>query len=62
MGIDIFHRPGGMLMPRPGNVGIHIVLGKANLSANFIGMDLSLADEIVDCRLTDMENIRYFLG
>ena len=51
-----------MLMPGPGNVGIHIVLGKANPSADFIGMDLSLADEIVDCRLTDMEYIRYFLG
>ena len=49
-------------MPGTGNVGIHIVLGKAHLSADLIGMDLALADEIVNRRLADMENVRNLLG
>ena len=62
MGIDVLHGPGGMLMPGPGNVGIHIILGKPNLSADFIGMDFSPADQIVNGGFADMENVRDLLG
>ena len=62
MGIYVFHRTGGMLMPGPGNIGIHIVLGKAHFPADFIGMDLAFADQVINGGLADMENVGNFLG
>ena len=62
MGVHIFDRAGGMFMPGPGDVGIHIILGEANLSADFIGMDLAFADQIVNGGLADMEDVSHFLG
>jgi hypothetical protein len=62
MGIDALHRAGRMLMPGPGDVGIHIILGKADLPSDLIGMDLSPADQIIDGGFTDMEDVSNLLG
>ena len=61
-GIYGLYRLGGMLMAGAGDVGIHIVLGEADLTADFIGIDLAPADQVIDGGLADMENIRNFLG
>ena len=61
MGVNALHRGGGMLMAGTGDVGIHIILSKAHLPPNFVGMDLALADQIVNRRFADVENIRDFL-
>ena len=61
MSVDALHRGGGMLMPGAGDVGIHVVLCKANLPPDLVGMNLSLADQVVNRRLADMENFRHFL-
>ena len=44
-------------MPGAGNIGIHILLRKTNLSPDFIGMDFSLANQVVNGGLADMENV-----
>ena len=62
MGIDIFYRTGGMFMTGPGNIGIHIVLGKADLPADFIGMDFAFANQIVNGGLADMKDVSHLLG
>ena len=51
-----------MFMAGAGDIGIHIVLGEADLAADFIGIDLTPADQVIDGGLADMENIRNFLG
>ena len=62
MGIDTLHRGSGMLMPGAGNIGIHVLLRKTNLSPDFIGMDFSLANQVVNGGLADMENVCNLLG
>ena len=62
MGVDIFHRPGGVFMAGPGIIGIHIILGKTDLTSDLIGMDLTPADQIVNGGFADMENVRNLLG
>ena len=60
--IDALHRGSGMLMPGAGNIGIHILLRKTNLSPDFIRMDFSLANQVVNGGLADMENVCNLLG
>ena len=62
MGVQIPDGPGGMLMPGPGDVGVHIVLGEAHLPADLVGVDLPSADQVVDGGLADMEDVCHLLG
>ena len=62
VGVDILDRAGGVFMPGPCNVGIHIVLGKAHLPSDFVGMDLTPADQVINGGFTDMKNVGNFLG
>ena len=61
-GVHGLYRLGGMLMAGAGDIGVHIVLGEADLAADLIGIDLAPADQVIDGGLADMENIRNFLG
>ena len=61
MGVDILHRTGGMLVARSCDVGIHVILRKAHLAADFIRVDLTLADQIIDRRLAHMEDLGHLL-
>ena len=62
VGVNPLHRTGGMLMPGAGNVGIHVVLGKAHLAPDLVGVDFSPADQVVDGGLADVQNIGNLLG
>lgn len=61
MGVNVLDRPGGMLVPGTGDIGIHIILSKANLAPDFIGMNLAPVNQIVYGGFADMENVSHLL-
>ena len=50
-----------LLMPRAGDIGIHVVLGKADLAPDLVGVDLPPADQFIDRGFAHVEDIRNLL-
>ena len=46
-----------LLMPRAGDVGVHVVLGEADLAPNLVGVDLAPADQLIDGGFAHMEEL-----
>ena len=46
-----------LLMPGAGDIGVHVVLGEADLSPDLIGVDLAPADQLIDGGFAHMEEL-----
>ena len=60
--VDLTHRLHALLMTRAGNVAVHIVLGETDLSADFIRVNLSPPDQVIDRGFAHMEDVGDLLG
>ena len=60
--INLTHRLHALFMAGTGDVAVHVVLREADLSADFIGVNLSAPDQVIDRGFAHMENVRDLLG
>ena len=60
--LDPFDGLHALLVAGAGYIGVHVILRKANLSADLVGIDLAATDQLIHRGFADMEDIGDLLG
>ena len=57
MHLDPFDGLHALFMAGAGNISVHVILRKADLSADFVGVDLAAPDQLINRGFADVEDV-----